>query len=81
MLDAMVTPDYALSSSHAYGLMTAERDGTLSHFYGARGDGYAVWLSRYPDHDVTIVILSNQNGAPVNDMRKALEAALFGNGA
>ena len=50
-------------------------------FYGARGDGYAVWLARYPDHDVTIVILSNQNGAPVNDMRKALEAALFGNGA
>ncbi|MBA4802705.1 MAG: beta-lactamase family protein [Euryhalocaulis sp.] len=81
MLDAMVTPDYALSSSHAYGLMTAERGGLLSHFYGARGDGYAAWLSRYPDHDVTIVILSNQNGAPVNDMRKALEAALFGNGA
>jgi len=81
MLDAMLTPDFRLSSTYAFGVETVDRNGRLTHRHGSSGDGYAASLSVYPDHDLTLVILSNQGFAPVAEMRRAIEAALLESGA
>jgi len=78
MVDAMATPSASLDTAYAYGLVTTDSNGLLIHRHDGGNNGYLAWLARYPDHDVTLVILSNQGFAPINDMRQAIEAALFG---
>ena len=77
MLDAMVTPDPGLGTAYAYGVVTRDRNGLLSHNHTGGTNGYLSLLGYYPDYDATIIVLSNQGFSPLEAIKSALENVLL----
>ena len=41
-------------------------------------NGFGAFIARWPDHDATVIILTNTEGTKVRDMKDAIAARLFG---
>ena len=67
-LEAMTRPQAAMGNrpaSYGYGLVLDEVDGTPRIQHGGGIHGFTAFLSHYPEQDLTIALLANCRGAPL----------------
>ena len=74
-LDEMFTPE---KGTYAYGWNVGKRGNRQSISHGGGIYGFATQLSRYPDDRVTVVVLSNVQGASASAVSGNLSAIVFG---
>jgi hypothetical protein len=74
-LDEMFTP---LKGTYAYGWNVGKRGNRRSISHGGGIYGFATQLARYPDDHVTVVVLSNVEGASAGAVSNNLSAIVFG---
>jgi len=65
-------------SAYRYGWNVSKRGGRLAISHGGGIYGFSTQLARYPDAKVTVVVLSNFEGAPSGRVAGALSAIYFG---
>ncbi len=73
--DEMFTP---LKGNYAYGWNVAKRGNRTSISHGGGIYGFATQLVRYPDDRVTVVVLSNVEGASAGQIANNLSSIVFG---
>ncbi len=66
-----------VSGSYAYGLASYEADGRRVVAHDGRVPGFTSDVSRYPDDDVTIIVLSNVQSGIGDSMRRDLRSIVF----
>jgi CubicO group peptidase (beta-lactamase class C family) len=74
-LDEMFTP---AKSNYAYGWNVGKRGNRRSISHGGGIYGFATQLVRFPDDHVTVVVLSNVEGASAGAVANNLSAIVFG---
>ena len=74
-LDEMFTPE---KGTYAYGWNVSKRGNRQSISHGGGIYGFATHLARYPDDRVTVVVLSNVQGASASAVSGSLAAIVFG---
>jgi len=74
-LDEMFTP---LKGTYAYGWNVGKRGNRRSISHGGGIYGFATQLARFPDDKVTVVVLSNVEGASAGAVANNLSAIVFG---
>ena len=74
-LDEMFTP---FKGTYAYGWNVGKRGNRRSISHGGGIYGFATQLARFPDDKVTVVVLSNVEGASAGAVANNLSAIVFG---
>lgn len=74
-LDAMFTP---YKESYGYGWIIANLNGRKIITHNGSVNGFLTHIARYVNDDACIVILSNIENSPVNEISSDLKAILFG---
>jgi CubicO group peptidase (beta-lactamase class C family) len=74
-LDEMFTP---FKGNYAYGWSVGKEFDRRSISHGGSIYGFASYIARYPDDHVTVVVLTNHEGAPAGGIARDLGAILFG---
>ena len=74
-LDEMFTP---AKGTYAYGWNVGKRNNRNSISHGGGIYGFATQLARYPDDRVTVIVLSNVEGASAGAIANNLSAIVFG---
>jgi CubicO group peptidase (beta-lactamase class C family) len=74
-LDAMFTP---FKGNYGYGWDVGELFGRRCTSHMGWIEGYASYILRVPDDRLTVVVMSNVDGAPVNSMARDLAAIALG---
>jgi CubicO group peptidase (beta-lactamase class C family) len=59
------------------GWFTTEYEGHLCHSHAGRIGGFPVNIARYPEDGACIIVLSNLDSTPLNDVARNAEAMLF----
>src|SRR6185436_15347763 len=73
--DEMFTP---LKGNYAYGWNVGKRGNRMSISHGGGIYGFATQIVRYPDDHVTVVVLSNVEGASAGQIANNLSSIVFG---
>jgi len=81
-MDEMFTP-YMLNVGgteygYGYGWAIGTRNGRPIHWHGGESDGFRSIIARYPDDQITIIVLSNQQDTDVETMLDFMSPKLFG---
>jgi CubicO group peptidase (beta-lactamase class C family) len=73
-----LTPMFA-DYGHGFGLgyVVGKEDGHRRWWHNGHVDGFSAMLARYPDDRLTIIVLSNDDSAPVETLSRELAAACF----
>ena len=74
-LDEMFTP---FKGTYAYGWGVGKRFEHKSISHGGSINGFSTYLARYPDDRVTVIVLSNVQGASTEKIASNLSAIVFG---
>ena len=74
-LEVMLTPYQA---GYSYGWFADSLYGRLHTFHGGFLDGYTTTIDRWVDDGLCVIVLSNQDEAPVKKMARALAAIVLG---
>jgi CubicO group peptidase (beta-lactamase class C family) len=74
-LDEMFTP---FKGTYAYGWGVGKRLEHASISHGGSINGFSTYIARYPDDKVTVIVLSNVQGASTDKVATALAAIAFG---
>ncbi|HEV7905545.1 MAG TPA: serine hydrolase [Pyrinomonadaceae bacterium] len=72
---AMFTP---YKGGYGYGWYVGEQYGRKSLSHGGWISGFAASVARYPDDNLTIIVLSNLDNVPVNTIARHLAGIIFG---
>ncbi|HTX91235.1 MAG TPA: serine hydrolase domain-containing protein [Anaerolineales bacterium] len=82
-LDEMFAPQVAIPDSefaYGYGWVIEKNSlGQLVDWHNGGIEGFATIIARYPDDQVTIIVLSNQQDTDPNLILQLLSAKIFGN--
>ena len=76
-LDEIFTP-WKGDAGYGYGWGMAKQFGRRSISHGGGIYGFATQIARYPDDRVTVIVLSNIQGAPAGQIANNLAAIVFG---
>lgn len=74
-IDEMFTP---FRNNYAYGWGTGKRFERAAMSHGGGIYGFSTYLVRYPDDKVTVIVLSNVQGAATEKVASAISAIVFG---
>ena len=75
-LAVMFTP---VKNDYGYGYMLAPQAGSHKHIgHGGGIDGFSTMISRFPDDDATVIVLSNVESANAGNIARGLVSMLFG---
>ncbi len=74
-LDAMFTP---VKNNYGYGLMFAPQFNHKQIGHGGGINGFSTQISRFPDDDAAVILLSNVDFANAGNLARGLTAILFG---
>lgn len=74
-LDEMFTP---FKSNYAYGWSVGKEGDRRTISHGGSIYGFASYIARYPDDRVTVIVLTNHEGAPAGAVARDLAAMAFG---
>jgi CubicO group peptidase (beta-lactamase class C family) len=81
-LDDMFAPHAAIperwGSSYGYGWFIGKERGRLINVHGGDIPGFSTIIARYPDDEVTIIVLSNQENTDVELIQDFLSKKIFG---
>jgi CubicO group peptidase (beta-lactamase class C family) len=64
--------------NYGYGWVISTKFGHKEYTHGGAIDGFLSSISRYPDDDACIIVLSNNMQTPVSDIANTLSAIAFG---
>lgn len=74
-LEAMFTDH---GSHYGYGFVIDSDSGHRREWHNGGIDGFTAYLARYPDDGLTVIVLANLEGAPVNKIGRELAHLNFG---
>ncbi len=78
MFTPQVTPAGSAQVGYGYGWFISTAPGRRVVWHGGNIQGFSALIRRYPDDRVTIVILSNLQGAPLDAYATYMEKVIFG---
>lgn len=79
-LDEMLTPfkDLSPGKNYAYALWLEKQSDRQAVSHSGHINGFSTYMMRYPAERVTVIVLSNNRGAPSERIAKDLSAVVFG---